>query len=165
MRKKVWCNQGDIVLVSLRDFQADGICTLGALLYLCTCVTTLSIIYHQSMLVSTRNNYKLSRQPAGEGQQIHCSQSILNPDACPLKFWTDIFIPCFISCRCSLFPSRIRVQDEKGDIIVKYTAEEARSLKNYGELPENVWSSGPKNDNRCQSSSQPPPIREYRRLV
>mmetsp|Transcript_9197 Transcript_9197/g.15682 ORF Transcript_9197/g.15682 Transcript_9197/m.15682 type:complete len:143 (-) Transcript_9197:237-665(-) len=49
MRKKVWCNQGDIVLVSLRDFQ-----------------------------------------------------------------------------------------DEKGDIIVKYTAEEARSLKNYGELPENV---------------------------
>eukprot|EP00439_Symbiodinium_sp_Y106_P029702 s3028_g3.t1 len=49
MRKKVWCNQGDIVLVSLRDFQ-----------------------------------------------------------------------------------------DEKGDIITKYTAEEARSLKNYGELPENV---------------------------
>ncbi|CAE7836307.1 EIF1AY [Symbiodinium sp. KB8] len=29
-------------------------------------------------------------------------------------------------------------QDEKGDIITKYTAEEARSLKNYGELPENV---------------------------
>ncbi|CAE7431908.1 Eif1ax [Symbiodinium sp. CCMP2456] len=49
MRKKVWCNQGDIVLVSLRDFQ-----------------------------------------------------------------------------------------DEKGDIITKYTAEEARSLKAYGELPENV---------------------------
>ncbi|CAE7809289.1 tif11 [Symbiodinium sp. CCMP2592] len=49
MRKKVWCNQGDIVLVSLRDFQ-----------------------------------------------------------------------------------------DEKGDIITKYTAEEARSLKNYGELPENA---------------------------
>jgi initiation factor 1A len=25
MRKKVWCNQGDIVLVSLRDFQdLDG---------------------------------------------------------------------------------------------------------------------------------------------
>lgn len=32
-------------------------------------------------------------------------------------------------------------QDEKGDIIVKYTAEEARSLKNYGELPENAWAS------------------------
>merc|ERR1712178_188692 len=27
-------------------------------------------------------------------------------------------------------------QDEKGDIIVKYTADEARSLKTYGELPE-----------------------------
>merc|ERR1711877_97553 len=27
-------------------------------------------------------------------------------------------------------------QDEKGDIIVKYTAEEARNLKTYGELPE-----------------------------
>eukprot|EP00440_Ansanella_granifera_P060638 gb/GFBE01065722.1/.p1 GENE.gb/GFBE01065722.1/~~gb/GFBE01065722.1/.p1 ORF type:complete len:143 (+),score=63.97 gb/GFBE01065722.1/:1-429(+) len=49
MRKKVWCNQGDIVLVSLRDFQ-----------------------------------------------------------------------------------------DEKGDIITKYTADEARNLKAYGELPDNV---------------------------
>jgi len=29
-------------------------------------------------------------------------------------------------------------QDEKGDIINKYTAEEARNLKTYGELPENV---------------------------
>merc|ERR1712227_961430 len=27
-------------------------------------------------------------------------------------------------------------QDEKGDIIVKYTAEEARNLVAYGELPE-----------------------------
>mmetsp|Transcript_107878 Transcript_107878/g.304983 ORF Transcript_107878/g.304983 Transcript_107878/m.304983 type:complete len:142 (-) Transcript_107878:110-535(-) len=26
-------------------------------------------------------------------------------------------------------------QDEKGDIIVKYTADEARNLKTYGELP------------------------------
>merc|ERR1712048_615167 len=29
-------------------------------------------------------------------------------------------------------------QDEKGDIIVKYTSEEARNLKNYGELPDTV---------------------------
>mmetsp|Transcript_91479 Transcript_91479/g.295921 ORF Transcript_91479/g.295921 Transcript_91479/m.295921 type:complete len:143 (+) Transcript_91479:77-505(+) len=29
-------------------------------------------------------------------------------------------------------------QDEKGDIIVKYTADEARNLKTYGELPEGV---------------------------
>ena len=29
-------------------------------------------------------------------------------------------------------------KDEKGDIIVKYTAEEARSLKNYNELPDNA---------------------------
>jgi len=29
-------------------------------------------------------------------------------------------------------------QDEKGDIITKYTAEEARNLKTYGELPDNV---------------------------
>merc|ERR1712110_597513 len=27
-------------------------------------------------------------------------------------------------------------QDEKGDIIVKYTPEEARNLKTYGELPQ-----------------------------
>lgn len=27
-------------------------------------------------------------------------------------------------------------QDEKGDVILKYTADEARSLKAYGELPE-----------------------------
>merc|ERR1712050_620433 len=29
-------------------------------------------------------------------------------------------------------------QDEKGDIIVKYTPDEARNLKTYGELPEAV---------------------------
>mmetsp|Transcript_72450 Transcript_72450/g.223898 ORF Transcript_72450/g.223898 Transcript_72450/m.223898 type:complete len:143 (-) Transcript_72450:177-605(-) len=29
-------------------------------------------------------------------------------------------------------------QDEKGDIIVKYTSDEARNLKTYGELPDNV---------------------------
>merc|ERR1712210_223903 len=29
-------------------------------------------------------------------------------------------------------------QDEKGDIIVKYTSDEARSLKAYGELPDTV---------------------------
>jgi len=29
-------------------------------------------------------------------------------------------------------------QDEKGDIITKYTTEEARNLKTYGELPDNI---------------------------
>ena len=29
-------------------------------------------------------------------------------------------------------------QDGKGDVILKYTADEARSLKAYGELPENA---------------------------
>ncbi|QSL66584.1 hypothetical protein MERGE_000966 [Pneumocystis wakefieldiae] len=29
-------------------------------------------------------------------------------------------------------------QDKKGDVILKYTADEARDLKNYGELPENT---------------------------
>jgi translation initiation factor 1A len=29
-------------------------------------------------------------------------------------------------------------QDEKGDVIMKYSADEARSLKAYGELPENA---------------------------
>ncbi|KAI0822541.1 hypothetical protein BC628DRAFT_1327135, partial [Trametes gibbosa] len=29
-------------------------------------------------------------------------------------------------------------QDDKADVIVKYTADEARSLKAYGELPENA---------------------------
>ncbi|KAI1339306.1 hypothetical protein F5Y15DRAFT_383914 [Xylariaceae sp. FL0016] len=29
-------------------------------------------------------------------------------------------------------------QDEKGDVILKYTADEARSLKQYGELPESA---------------------------
>jgi len=28
-------------------------------------------------------------------------------------------------------------QDEKGDIIIKYQADEARNLKTYGELPDN----------------------------
>lgn len=29
-------------------------------------------------------------------------------------------------------------QDDKGDVILKYTADEARALKSYGELPENA---------------------------
>ncbi len=29
-------------------------------------------------------------------------------------------------------------QDSKADVIMKYTTDEARSLKNYGELPENA---------------------------
>lgn len=29
-------------------------------------------------------------------------------------------------------------QDNKGDVILKYTADEARALKSYGELPENA---------------------------
>ena len=29
-------------------------------------------------------------------------------------------------------------QDEKGDVILKYGADEARSLKAYGELPESA---------------------------
>jgi len=29
-------------------------------------------------------------------------------------------------------------QDDKADVIVKYTPDEARTLKNYGELPENA---------------------------
>jgi translation initiation factor 1A len=29
-------------------------------------------------------------------------------------------------------------QDNKGDVILKYTVEEARSLKAYGELPESA---------------------------
>ena len=28
-------------------------------------------------------------------------------------------------------------QDSKADVILKYNADEARNLKNYGELPEN----------------------------
>lgn len=29
-------------------------------------------------------------------------------------------------------------QDEKGDIILKYNSDEAKNLKQYGELPENT---------------------------
>ena len=29
-------------------------------------------------------------------------------------------------------------QDEKGDVILKYSADEARSLKSYGELPNDA---------------------------
>jgi translation initiation factor 1A len=29
-------------------------------------------------------------------------------------------------------------QDEKADIILKYTSDEARLLKSYGELPDNL---------------------------
>ena len=29
-------------------------------------------------------------------------------------------------------------QEKKGDIILKYSIEESRSLKTYGEIPENI---------------------------
>jgi translation initiation factor 1A len=32
----------------------------------------------------------------------------------------------------------LNVQDEKADVILKYMADEARNLKQYGELPENI---------------------------
>ncbi|KAI0125227.1 hypothetical protein BJ170DRAFT_636916 [Xylariales sp. AK1849] len=45
-------------------------------------------------------------------------------------------------------------QDEKGDVILKYTADEARSLKAYGELPESAKINetdtyGPGEDGEC----------------
>jgi translation initiation factor 1A len=45
-------------------------------------------------------------------------------------------------------------QDNKGDVILKYTADEARSLKAYGELPENAKINetdigGPGDDGDC----------------
>lgn len=45
-------------------------------------------------------------------------------------------------------------QDEKGDVILKYTADEARSLKAYGELPESAKINetdtyGPNEDGEC----------------
>lgn len=30
------------------------------------------------------------------------------------------------------------MQDEKADVILKYMADEARNLKQYGELPDNI---------------------------
>ncbi|KAH6630225.1 hypothetical protein B0J18DRAFT_363772 [Chaetomium sp. MPI-SDFR-AT-0129] len=45
-------------------------------------------------------------------------------------------------------------QDEKGDVILKYSADEARSLKAYGELPDNAKINetdtfGPNEDGDC----------------
>jgi hypothetical protein len=47
----------------------------------------------------------------------------------------NVILKIFISYNVSLIDLR-DFQDEKGDIIVKYTADEARNLKTYGELPE-----------------------------
>ncbi|KAI0395595.1 hypothetical protein F5Y17DRAFT_189031 [Xylariaceae sp. FL0594] len=45
-------------------------------------------------------------------------------------------------------------QDDKGDVLIKYTADEARSLKQYGELPETARINetdtyGPGDDGEC----------------
>lgn len=45
-------------------------------------------------------------------------------------------------------------QDEKGDVILKYSADEARSLKAYGELPESAKINetdtyGPNDEGEC----------------
>jgi len=46
------------------------------------------------------------------------------------KVWVNVGDIVLISLR--------DFQDEKADVILKYSAEEARNLKTYGELPENV---------------------------
>lgn len=80
LRKKVWINQGDIILLSLRDYQDDK----GDVMYVAT-----------------------SRK----------SQSPPPPPSPPSRNTTQ-------ADRCELSCS------------LKYTADEARSLKAYGELPE-----------------------------
>ena len=67
LRKKVWINQSDIILVGLRDYQVLRIIKLV-------------------------NNYK------------------------PIYFF----------------------KDTKADVILKYSADEARNLKSYGEFPESI---------------------------
>eukprot|EP00397_Hematodinium_sp_SG-2012_P045430 GEMP01051023.1.p2 GENE.GEMP01051023.1~~GEMP01051023.1.p2 ORF type:complete len:144 (+),score=32.12 GEMP01051023.1:86-517(+) len=46
------------------------------------------------------------------------------------KVWVNVGDIVLISLR--------DFQDEKADVILKYTAEESRNLKTYGELPDNV---------------------------
>ena len=41
-----------------------------------------------------------------------------------------------ILCITSFDPSLFFSKDDKADVILKYSADEARSLKAYGELPE-----------------------------
>lgn len=48
-------------------------------------------------------------------------------------------------------------QDEKGDVILKYSADEARSLKAYGELPE----SAKINETDTYVSSSPPSLCQF----
>lgn len=65
------------------------------------------------------------------------------------KYWAKTFadsIPLFSKLRKKVWINQGDIillslrdyQDEKGDVILKYTADEARSLKAYGELPENA---------------------------
>lgn len=44
-----------------------------------------------------------------------------------------LVIHCSACCNTVTF-----AQDEKADVILKYMADEARNLKQYGELPENI---------------------------
>lgn len=39
---------------------------------------------------------------------------------------------------CLLDYVSIRIQDDKADVMLRYLPEEARKLKTYGELPENI---------------------------
>ena len=51
------------------------------------------------------------------------------------------------------------LQDDKGDVILKYTADEARQLKSSGQLPENGAAGGacPRSPGRAPSFPPPPP--------
>jgi translation initiation factor 1A len=62
------------------------------------------------------------------------------------KVWInqgDIILLCAIhaatsSISLTRYSSLRDYQDDKGDVLMKYSADEARSLKAYGELPENT---------------------------
>jgi len=85
-------------------------------------ISHLSLLFQPSPKTSSPPPLSHSRSP--------CANQSFPPTELRKKVWINQGDIILLSLR--------DYQDNKGDVILKYTVEEARSLKAYGELPEHA---------------------------
>lgn len=187
MRKKVWVNVGDIVLLGLREYQVRPRVPRGSLRPVSLCNTAshtvarlqtrsprpIVRVYHACSAAcearrlaaavrpvvhppnvrwQQRNTTQLClRRACRPARARHAPRAPLHAPTpvCgwtrrrgshPLCMPTQYLAPCCTHARLPHLHIRTNrpLQDEKADVILKYMADEARNLKAYGELPENI---------------------------
>ncbi|GLD53299.1 eukaryotic translation initiation factor 1A X-linked a [Lates japonicus] len=80
------------------------------------------------------------RKPTESLRQAETTSLVAPGETVELPFLQTAVVPSHRTLHASLTPDIILpdYQDNKADVILKYNADEARSLKAYGELPEHA---------------------------